>query len=88
MFSPAIDAGKVSHAVDNCGVITMKHVAVLAFMLAAGPAFAQSLPNFSIEKHCESAGGGSDYCVQRTQEIYGRFRSGGNPSRRRFAGGA
>jgi hypothetical protein len=55
-------------------VITMKRVALLVFMLAAKPAFGQSLPNFSIEKHCESAGGGYDYCVQRTQEIYGRLQ--------------
>ncbi len=52
----------------------MKHVAVLAFMLAAGPAFGQPLPNFSIEKHCESAGAIHDYCVQTTQEIYGRLQ--------------
>lgn len=55
-------------------MITMKRIAVLAFMLAAGPAFGQPLPNFPIEKHCESAGGGYDYCVQRTQEIYGRLQ--------------
>ncbi len=52
----------------------MKHIAVSVFMLAAAPAFAQSLPNFSIEKHCQSAGGLSDYCVQRSQEIYGRLQ--------------
>ncbi len=74
MLLPAIDAGWVSRAVVKLRVIRMKHVAVLAFMLAAGPAFGQSLPNFSIEKHCESAGGGYDYCVQRTQEIYGRLQ--------------
>ena len=65
---------RVSHAVVKLGVIAMKYVAVLAFMLAAGPAFGQSLPNFSIEKHCEPAGEGYDYCVQRTQEIYGRLQ--------------
>jgi hypothetical protein len=54
--------------------ITMKHVAVLAFMLAAGPALGQSLPNFPIEKHCQASGGGYDYCVQRTQEIFGRLQ--------------
>jgi len=52
----------------------MKYVAVLAFMLAAGPAFGQSLPHFSIEKHCEPAGTGYDYCIQRTQEIYSRLQ--------------
>lgn len=52
----------------------MKHVAVLAFMLAAGPAFGQPLPNFSIEKHCESAGAIYDYCIQTSQEIYGRLQ--------------
>jgi hypothetical protein len=52
----------------------MKHVALLAFMLVAGPALGQSLPNFSIEKHCGAAGGGYDYCVQRTQEIYSRLQ--------------
>jgi hypothetical protein len=52
----------------------MKHLAVLAFMLAAGPALGQSLPNFPIEIHCQAAGGGYDYCVQRTQEIYGRLQ--------------
>jgi hypothetical protein len=31
----------------------MRRVGVLAFMLAAGPAFGQPLPNFSIEKRCE-----------------------------------
>jgi len=36
----------------------------------ATPAFGQTLPNFSIEKHCQSAGGGYDYCMQRTQGIY------------------
>ena len=72
MFLPANDAGEVSHAVIKLRMITMmKHVASLAFMLAAGPAFGQSLPSFSIEKHCQSYGGDSDYCVQRTQEIYG-----------------
>jgi hypothetical protein len=55
-------------------VVTMKHVAVLAFLLAAGPAFGQSLPNFPVEKHCEATGGGYDYCVQRTQEIYSRLQ--------------
>jgi hypothetical protein len=52
----------------------MRHIAVLAFMLVAGPAFGQSLPNFPIEKHCEPAGSIYDYCVQRTQEIYGRLQ--------------
>jgi hypothetical protein len=52
----------------------MKRVAALAFMLAAGPVFGQSLPNFSIERHCQPAGGGYDYCVQRTQEIYSRLQ--------------
>jgi hypothetical protein len=75
MFLPANDAGEVSHAVIKLRMITMmKHVASLAFMLAAGPAFGQSLPSFSIEKHCQSYGGDSDYCVQRTQEIYGRLQ--------------
>jgi len=74
MFLPAINAGEVSHVVVILRVITMKHVAVLAFMLAAGSAFGQSLPNFPIEKHCQSYGGDYDYCVQRTQEIYGRLQ--------------
>jgi hypothetical protein len=52
----------------------MKRFSLLAFMLAAGPAFGQSLPSFPIEKHCQAAGEGYDYCVQRTQEIYGRLQ--------------
>ena len=52
----------------------MKTVTVLAFMLAAAPAFGQALPTFPIEKHCQSYVGGSDYCMQRTQEIYGRLQ--------------
>jgi hypothetical protein len=59
---------------SNCGWVTMRHVPVLAFMLAAGPAFGQPLPNFSIERHCESVGAIRDYCVQTTREIYGRLR--------------
>jgi hypothetical protein len=54
----------------------MKHILALAFTLLAGPAFGQSLPNFPIDKHCQSAGDGYDYCVQRTQEIYGRLQEG------------
>ncbi len=65
----------ISLAVLKLRVIIMKHVAVLAFVLAAAPAFGQSLPNFSIEKHCQSAGEGYDYCMQRTQEIYGRLQA-------------
>jgi hypothetical protein len=52
----------------------MKRIAVATLMLAAGPALSQSLPNFPIERHCQAAGDGYDYCVQRTQEIYGRLQ--------------
>jgi hypothetical protein len=52
----------------------MKRVFLLAFVLAAGSAFGQALPNFPIERHCQAAGDGYDYCVQRTQEIYGRLQ--------------
>jgi hypothetical protein len=71
---PAIDAGKVSRAVVKLRMIAMKHIALSVFMLAAAPAFAQQLPNFSIEKHCQSAGGLYDYCMQRSHEVYGRLQ--------------
>ena len=66
----------------------MKHIALSVLMLAAAPAFAQSLPNFSIEKHCQSAGEISDYCVQRSQEIYGRLQERWSPFRPMIASAA
>jgi hypothetical protein len=53
----------------------MKHAALLVLVMAASPAVGQTLPNFSIEKHCEQAGGGYDYCMQRTQDIYQRLQA-------------
>ena len=52
----------------------LKRIAAVVLMLASGAAFGQTLPEFSIEKHCEKAGSGRDYCVERTQGIYEELR--------------
>ena len=52
----------------------MKRMIAMAFLFAAGTASGQQLPSFEIERHCEKAGGGRDYCVQRTQGIYEDLR--------------
>ena len=52
----------------------MKRMIAMAFLFVAGTASGQQLPSFEIERHCEKAGGGRDYCVQRTQGIYEDLR--------------
>lgn len=53
----------------------MKRVAAtVALLLAAEAAFGQSLPRFDVEKHCEEAGSGRAYCVERTQAIYDELK--------------
>jgi hypothetical protein len=52
----------------------LKRIAAVALVLTAGTAIGQQLPNFEIEKHCDKAAGGRDYCVERTQGIYEDLR--------------
>jgi len=58
MVLPATDAGWVSHAVIKLRVVTMKHVAV-GFHAGGWTGLWPVASNFSIEKHCEPAGGQS-----------------------------
>jgi hypothetical protein len=52
----------------------VKRMTVAALVLSSGVAFGQQLPSFEIEKHCQNAGGGRDYCVERTQGIFEDLR--------------
>lgn len=52
----------------------MQRMAGVVLLLAAGGAFGQQLPSFDVEKHCQDAGSGRDYCVERTQGIYNELK--------------
>jgi hypothetical protein len=52
----------------------LRRIAAAASILAISAASAQQLPSFNIEKHCENAGSGREYCVERTQAIYSELQ--------------